>query len=136
MENTTFQFQDFLVKRSLIELNDGEPDKSFNIAINPSGKIFSSKSLFQLKLEIKVYDNNEVINIDLVVLASFVFNANIRKSDLDNYFFVNAPAIVFPYVRAYLSTLTNLSGLKPIILPTLNLTNLKDKLKQNTKEVA
>jgi preprotein translocase subunit SecB len=134
MENIAFQFKSFLVKRSLIELNDGEPDESFNVSINPSGEIFPSRSVFQLKLEIKVYDNKEVINIDLVVLASFVFNTNIKKTELDNYFFVNAPAIVFPYVRAYLSTLTNLSGLRPLNLPTLNLTTLKDKLKQNTRD--
>ncbi len=135
MENIKFQFQNFLVKRSLIELKEGEPDKSFNITINPSGEIFPSNSVFQLKLEIKVYDNNEIINVELIVMATFVFNKNIRESDLHNYFFVNAPAIVFPYVRAYLSTLTNLSGVRPINLPTLNLTQLKDNLKKNTREV-
>ncbi len=135
MENIRFQFQSFLVKRSLIELKDGQPDKGFNIAITPSGQILSAKSVFQLKLEIKVHDNNEVINAELTTVATFIFNKNIKEFDLENYFFVNAPAIVFPYVRAYLSTLTNLSGIRPINLPTLNLTQLKDNLKKNTREV-
>jgi len=136
MENIRFQFQNFLVKRSFIELKDGKPDKGFNISINPSGEIFSNKSIFRLKLDIKVFDNNEIIKAELTALANFVFNKDIKESDLDSYFYVNAPAIVFPYLRAYLSTLTNLSGIQPINLPTLNLTKLKDHLKKNTREVA
>lgn len=135
MENTRFQFQNFLVKRSFIELKDGQPDKGFNIAISPSGQIFSDNSIFKLKLDITIKDNNEVINAELTTEATFVFNKSITESDLENYFYVNAPAIVFPYVRAYLSTLTNLSGIRPINLPTLNLTRLKDNLKKNTRKV-
>ena len=54
---------------------------------------------------------------------------------MNQYFYTNAPAILFPYIRAYISTLTNLSGYKPINLPTLNLTSLREELEKNTTEV-
>ena len=54
---------------------------------------------------------------------------------MNQYFYTNAPAILFPYIRAYISTLTNLSGYKPINLPTLNLTSLREDLEKNTSEV-
>ncbi len=44
---------------------------------------------------------------------------------------MNAPAILFPYIRSYISTLSTLSGLSPIVLHTLNLTSLKDELLDN-----
>ncbi len=33
---------------------------------------------------------------------------------------VNAPAIAYPYMRAYISTFCALSGFEPVILPTVN----------------
>ncbi|PIQ16396.1 MAG: protein export chaperone secb, partial [Flavobacteriales bacterium CG18_big_fil_WC_8_21_14_2_50_32_9] len=38
----------------------------------------------------------------------------------------------FPYIRAYISALTALSGLKTITIPTMNLTGLGEKLKRKT----
>ena len=58
-----------------------------------------------------------------------------NKEGLENlgkFFYINAPALLFPYIRAYISTLTNLSGFEPINLPTLNMTRLGDDLKKNT----
>jgi len=136
MENTKFQFKGFIVKRSVIELKDGETGKKFNISINPYGKLIPPQSLFELILEVQVFDENKILNIELLVSADFYFDKKVEKTRLNNLFFVNAPAILFPYVRAYISTLTNLSGIKPINLPTLNLTQLADQLRENTKEVA
>lgn len=33
---------------------------------------------------------------------------------------VNSPAIAYPYLRAYVSTMLTLSGYEPVILPTMN----------------
>lgn len=41
---------------------------------------------------------------------------------------------MFPYIRAYISTVTALSGLKAVNLPVLNLTDLQERLKLNTVE--
>ena len=41
----------------------------------------------------------------------------------------NAPAILFPYIRAYISNITALGGIAPIILPTLNLESVGKTLK-------
>lgn len=55
--------------------------------------------------------------------------------NLGMFFYTNAPALLFPYIRAYISTLTNLSGFEPINLPTLNMTQLGKELEQNTSEI-
>jgi len=33
---------------------------------------------------------------------------------------INAPAIAYPYLRAYVSNLTLQSGVTPVMLPTIN----------------
>ena len=55
-----------------------------------------------------------------------------KDSDkLSRFLYLNAPAIMFPYLRAYISSLTALSGINPITLPTLNLSGLKSELESN-----
>ena len=83
----------------------------------------------------KIEDENKAFNIEIKAIANYVFENGIELEKLNNFFYINAPALLFPYIRAFISTLTNLSGFEPINLPTLNMTKLGDDLKRNTKEV-
>ena len=56
----------------------------------------------------------------------------IEFNDIPGFFYPNSIAILFPYIRAFVSTLTLQANVTPIVLPTLNLTNLQEKLKKNT----
>ena len=53
--------------------------------------------------------------------------------DSMQFFCINGPAILFPYIRAYLSSLSALSGIPLILLPTINMTGLAETLKSNIK---
>jgi preprotein translocase subunit SecB len=44
---------------------------------------------------------------------------------------VNAPAIAFPFFRAFISTFLLNAGFEPIILPSINFTKLKDSVESN-----
>lgn len=83
----------------------------------------------------KIEDKNKAININVQAIGNYLFEKSIELDQIDDFFFINAPALLFPYIRAYISTLTNLSGFEPINLPTLNMTKLGDDLKRNTSEV-
>ncbi len=82
----------------------------------------------------KIEDENKAFKIVIDSIANYTFEKEINIDNLNNFFFVNAPALLFPYLRAYISTLTNLSGFEPINLPTLNMTKLGADLKSNTTE--
>jgi len=133
MDESKFQFKGFLIKRSLIELKEGTPSSKLSISFNPQGLIKSSESIFQLTLGVKIEDENNILLIDIMALSEYIFDREVDKDTLNNLFFINAPALLFPYIRAYISTLTNLSGIKPITLPTLNLSALGNELQKNTK---
>ncbi len=132
MDNSRFQFKGFIVRRSLIELNEGETPQQFTINFLPKGLIKENDSVFKLKLGIKIEDENKVLQIEVDAEANYFFDKEISKEQLANLFYINAPALLFPYIRAYISTLTNLSGIKPITLPTLNLSKLGAELQKNT----
>lgn len=70
-----------------------------------------------------INDKNDSLKIFLNIEGQFEFDKDLTDPVKESFFNVNAPAILFPYVRAYISTLTALSGINPIILPTINLSN-------------
>lgn len=129
-QEVSFKFLNFFVKESHILLN--EPGE-FKIAVdfNPKGYVFKSLNQFQLELNIEVREESNKFNIKVSSIAIFEFDP---QADIEQYisslFIVNAPAIAFPYLRAYISNLTTQSGLFTITLPTFNLTNLGDDLKK------
>jgi preprotein translocase subunit SecB len=128
-----FHFDGHRIVKSFFEMKDGQEGKELSIGFLPKGVINKEKSTFELELSTKVEDENSVFIAEFTTIGMFSFNSNeIAPDTLDKMFYLNAPAILFPYVRAYLSTLTTLSGLKPVILPTMNLSNLASDLQANT----
>jgi len=135
MENSKFQFKGFKIIRSLIERNEKKLSPEVSLSFTPKGIINKKDSVFKLQLGVKIEDKNKSFNIEIKAVANYIFDRNENLENLNKYFYINAPALLFPYIRAYISTLTNLSGFKPINLPTLNMTQLGDNLKKNTSEV-
>jgi preprotein translocase subunit SecB len=75
----------------------------------------------RLLLNTSITDKNNALSIAVKAEGYFEFDKGLDEEMKDAFFNTNAPAILFPYIRAYISTLSTLSGIKPIVLPTLNL---------------
>lgn len=136
MENTTktvFKFEGYKIVKSFFEHKDGIESEKVSVLFQPKGVVDRKTSKYTLELGIIIEDENKVFRIEIVVLGGFVFDAN--SNNLNGFFYSNAPAILFPYIRAYVSTLTTLAGIKTILLPTLNLTNLGPELEKNTQTI-
>lgn len=77
--------------------------------------------------------------ISLVLEYQAIFKvdeeSHIDGSLLDNPFLhVNAPAIAYPFLRAYVSNLFLMSGYAPLILPSVNFDEAwKKRKKENSK---
>lgn len=128
-QEASFKFEGYKIIKSYLEIPEtGDSNKNLSINIAPSGK--RNDDVFSLMLKIRIRDKEEVLKVDVDIVATFKFN-NIQEDKLGSYFLVNAPAIVFPYIRAYISALSSLSGIKTITLPTLNMTSLAEELSEN-----
>jgi preprotein translocase subunit SecB len=125
INRSDFRLVRYFIDKSVIELKEGEIiSKEFSIDINPSG--IKKGQNFYLKLEVCVEDENRAYSVFVSMVGVFEFKGDIEK--ISDYFLINAPAILFPYIRAYISSLTSISGVETVIIPTLNLTQLKDIL--------
>jgi preprotein translocase subunit SecB len=134
METTksAFKFIQHRIIRSLIEIKDkNSEEREFRIDCTPSGIIDKKTSTFTLNLNTKIVDDTNNVNIEVDAEGVFKFANDSTQAQLDNFFYTNSSAILFPYIRAYIATLTTLAG-ESIVPPTLNLTGLGNMLKENT----
>lgn len=128
-----FQFEGYRIDKSTFKRSPGEIGKSISIQFNPRAKFDSQSNLYELTLGLLIKDVSEVLEIEIETVGNFKLEKDCDDFEMKNYFSINAPAILFPYIRAYIATLTTLSGyLNPITLPTMNLTALAKDLEKNT----
>jgi preprotein translocase subunit SecB len=126
-----FQFKGYKVLKSHIEVS-GESGDDLTVSFAPKGLLDRSHKTFKLDLLISISENTGSLNIEVLISGDFVFN---EETNLENFLYVNAPAIMFPYVRSYITALTALSGIPTITLPTMNLSGLQKEIENNTTEV-
>lgn len=123
-QTAKFRFLNYQIHSSSINIHNAESaDKDLQIDIKKSNKEEETNNLYSLFFEIIIKDKNGSLDIYINIEGKFEFNQDLADSEKESFFNINAPAILFPYVRAYISTLTSLSGINPIILPTINLSN-------------
>lgn len=72
-------------------------------------------------------EEDKIVNV--VYQSEFTTDIHIdeqfRKSDFP---YVNAPAIAYPFLRAFVSNLTLNSGYSPVMLPSVNFVAMKDRV--------
>ena len=123
---SAFSFEGFLISETHITRREEKQGK-FKIDLAPSGKYIKRLKQFR----VRVYDEKS-FEATIKTQSLFEFKEDVNESEIESYFYVNSSAIIFPYIRAYISALTALSGLKTITIPTMNLTGIGEKLKSNT----
>ena len=125
-----FRLLDFKVEHSHFDIepnNIKDEETNFSINIGRQYGINEEKRMFRLDLIVRIKDDNNAVNISVEIAGFFEFDSDLDDQAKNNFFTINAPAILFPHVRAYVSALTALSGLKPIILPTINFSASQNK---------
>jgi len=132
----SFRFLNYRVSEFHFYQQHEDDDRELDLNFNPSGSYFKKDGSYILEYDfIASYQENEetkeVVRANMISL--FKFSEVIEFEDIPDYFYTNSLAITFPYLRAFVSTLTLMGNVsKMLVLPTLNLVNYKDELKSNT----
>jgi preprotein translocase subunit SecB len=134
-QRAAFSFESFKVpKFSYDEGNDSGSD--IKLGFNPSGIYNSATGEFELTLQFMTHDasNLDKVIFQLTSIAIFKFDSNPKLEEIPPFFYKNAIAIMFPYLRAFISTLTLQANTKLLRLGLMNLSDLEKPLKENTSE--
>lgn len=123
-----FHIDEFSITRSFVD--QGKPEFEFD----PQGFIDYEENNYVLTILFGARDSNNAYDIKCKCTGFFRFQVEEGEElNLNTNFYVNAPAIVFPYIRAYIASITALSGLSTVHIPTMNFpVKIGEKLKQNT----
>ncbi|MFV0585855.1 protein-export chaperone SecB [Bacteroides reticulotermitis] len=126
-----FRLEKYVIDKSIFDYNKQEISSERNIGFDVHG-VIKNNNQFELTLITNIIDENKSLKIFVSIAAVYEFDSDIKPEILDSMFYKNAPAIIFPYVRAYIASLTSLSGIETIHIPTMNLSSIADELKNNT----
>lgn len=135
MVKATFSLEKYLFNKVIIDLSK-KTSKELSINFDPSGVFDPQKSTYTLLFKFFAHNDEQpdpFVAIDCE--AIFVFEPKIAFDDVPSYFYRNAIALIFPYLRAFVSTVTLQANIPPIMLPTMNLSGLEAPLKENTRQL-
>ncbi|MCZ8145835.1 protein-export chaperone SecB [Flavobacterium sp.] len=110
--------------------NQGELKMQFS----PRGIYSPKEGKFELSISFTGFEKNKkrkpVISLDCV--AEFIFTNKIGFEEIPDYFYTNSVAIVFPYLRSFISTVTLQANTGVIMLGVMNFMEITQPLKENT----
>jgi len=135
VRKSPFKLTQFIVKEFNITREAVKQGK-VEFGIKASGVIDDNSKIYKIILDVICKDSSGSFDITLTAFGFFEFKNEKSADRLSNYFYINAPALIFPYIRAYISSVTALSGLKAVNLPVMNLVALKSELMANTAREA
>ena len=133
-QNAAFQLEKYLFNKVNINL-ENKTDKDMLVDFNPSGIYNREKSQYDLKFTFKAFFEDKGPEMPYVLIECigfYKFDEINSIEQIPTFFYRNAIAILFPYLRAFVSMVTLQANVAPIVLPTLNLSDLEQPLKDNT----
>ena len=130
--HSPFTLDNFTVTESHISRKPLGKKKKFDLQINPSAIIHDKTKIFELILKVFVSEKSERFKAHVEAHGFFSYKDVSEDPKLKDLFYFNAPAIIYPYIRAYISSLTALSGMEAITIPVLIMGGLKKELEENT----
>lgn len=135
MEQAAFKITDYKFPKTIVDYSNSS-DTDIDVSFIVGGKYKNSEAKFFLQFTTHAkFENTSDFFIKVDCEATFEFKNVNSFSEIPSFFYTNAIAILFPYIRAYISTVTVQSNIKPVILPTLNLMSLTQDLVDSTTQI-
>lgn len=120
VQKATFRFLDYIIQESSMRINGKTMGSEINLKIDLNAATPPHVEIPELTLAATVKDDRGDFELFLKIIGYFKSD-NADEESLNKFMAFNAPAILFPYVRSYVSSLTAQAGITPVLLPTVNL---------------
>ncbi len=116
-----FRFLNYIISETMVRINaDEKPGQKLDIQFQQKAGVNEASNKMRFEFIVNVMDSKKAVNVKVATVAFFEYDSSLTEEQKKSFFMHNAPAILFPYVRAYISTLTAQSGIDTIVLPTIN----------------
>ena len=116
----------FISEMKFRKLSDEDEKNKFGINIG----IDESKKFVKLK----VFLSTERDSIEVEMIGEFKFSDKIKEEEKTKFLKINGAAILYPYVRAYISNISSFDKKAlPIIIPTVNFQQIYENDEESDK---
>lgn len=91
---------------------------------------------FRIKFKAQI---SSLLGYELSVEYSSFFETDEAITDnfkISNFVTINAPAIAYPFLRSFISTITLNAGYDPVLIPTINFQALAEESKISSQKIA
>ncbi|CAL2091380.1 conserved protein of unknown function [Tenacibaculum sp. 190524A02b] len=133
MKEAKLEFKNFIVSNFEFEKFPKNTEEDIFYII-PNAAISRKKKQFHINIIFEMLDIENHFQLRMVCTGIFEYNTE-NQEELTSYLSINGPAIIFPYIRSFISNFTALSGLDTVTLPTLNLSGFRDDIIENLIEI-
>ena len=116
------RFLDYRVSKVEFYLNKTEKQSNeLNVEVSSDKEVDTELKNMLVKLNVEIGDKEEsTFFMSICLEGLFELSKDYLEYDI-NVFYSNALSILYPYVRAIVSTYTAGANIKPVILPTINI---------------
>ena len=136
MEKAAFKLDNYQFPKATIDFTKAEEKNEIELQFAPEGQFEKDKRLFRLHFSVRIcLNNSDEPAMEVHCVAEYSFQNEIEFADIPPYFYSNSIAILFPYVRAFISNLSLQANFPPMILPTMNPSDLGEELKAHTQAI-
>ena len=122
-------FNKYIVKDILFEYNENFKEKPVEIEFKINKNINYDKDKMIVDLKVEIFEKDDKYPFHMVVSIRGFFT--IENNDEGINFEPNAIAILYPYIRAIVSTYTANANVSSLILPTINVNKLIKDQEEN-----
>ena len=132
---SSLRFINYVVNDVKFKSNRIQDDKKIwklTFDITNSTKINREKNKMEIILKVNVFKNQKEVPFNMQVEMSGFFELE-GEDDIARYE-ANAIAIMYPYLRAIVSTYTSSANVAPVILPAINVNAMLKNKKENLKK--
>lgn len=132
--NAAFSLEHYLFDKVYINLENYNKNE-YRIEFNPSGIFKKEDKTYTLNFGFTATCDGLIDSfVSINCVGVFKFNNIEGIDEIPPYFYRNSIAILFPFLRGFLSMVTIQANVPPILLPTMNLTSLEKPLLEKTTE--
>lgn len=104
-------------------------DINFSMILNSSADSFSNE--LTTNLACLSEEDEEVLKFEFTFVGVFSVINEDANMDIKHFMKHNSPALIFPYVREHITTITQKAGINPILLPPINILAMTKDIKNN-----
>ncbi len=132
--NSSLVFNNYIVNNVNFKYNEKSSKESWQLTfeVHNETRYNNEKNRMQIRLSVNIFKGivDAPFYMDVTITGDFRLNG---EEDISKYE-ANAIAIMYPYLRAIVSTYTSSANINPLILPAINVNAMLENSKKEEKK--